>query len=47
MSSPVIEENLKNITIRSEKWQDYNRIAEITDLAFYAMIDATQNNSWH
>lgn len=32
-----------NMTIRTEELKDYNRIAEITELAFYSMIDATQS----
>lgn len=31
------------ITIRTEQLKDYNKIAEINELAFYAMIDATQS----
>ncbi len=33
-----------NITIRTEALKDYNRIAEITELAFYSMIDATHSS---
>lgn len=33
-----------NVTIRTEALKDYNRIAEITELAFYAMIDATHSS---
>ena len=33
-----------NITIRTEQPDDYNQIAEINELAFYSMLDATQRS---